>query len=48
MRWAEHVTHMGEMRVACNILIGKPEWKRPLARPRHRGEDNIRMDLRKI
>jgi hypothetical protein len=36
------------MRNAYNILVGKPEGKRPLGRPQHRWEDNIRMDLRKI
>jgi hypothetical protein len=39
---------MGEMRNAYNIFVGKPEVKRPLRRPRHRWEDNIRMDLREI
>jgi hypothetical protein len=39
---------MGEMRNAYSILVGKPEGKRPLRRPRHRWEDNIRMDLREI
>jgi hypothetical protein len=38
----------GEMRNVYNILIGKPEEKRPLGRSRHRWEDNIRMDLREI
>jgi hypothetical protein len=36
------------MRSVCSILVGKPEGKRPLGRPRHRWEDNIRMDLREI
>jgi hypothetical protein len=39
---------MGEKRIACRILVGKPEGKRPLGRPRRRWEDNIRMDLREI
>jgi hypothetical protein len=39
-RWAWHVARMGEMRNAYNILIGKPEGKRPLGRPRRRCEDN--------
>jgi hypothetical protein len=39
---------MGEKRNACKILVGKPEGKRPLRRPRRRWEDNIRMDLRNI
>jgi hypothetical protein len=39
---------MGEMRNAYNILVGKPDGKKPLGRPRHRWEDNIRMDLSEI
>jgi len=39
---------MGEMRNSYNILVGKPEGKRPLGRPRRRWEDNIKMYLRKI
>jgi hypothetical protein len=37
---------MGEKRNACRILVGNPEGKRPLGRPRHRWLDNIKMDLR--
>jgi hypothetical protein len=48
MRWAGHVVHMGEVRAAYDILVGKPEGRRPLERPRHRWEDNIKMDLREI
>jgi hypothetical protein len=36
LRWAGHVGRMGERRVACRVLIGKPEGRRPLGRPRHR------------
>jgi len=43
-----HVEHMGEMRNAYKILFGKPDRKRPLERPRHGLEDNIRMDAREI
>jgi hypothetical protein len=43
---AEHIARMGEIRNAYNILVGKPERKRPLGRPRRRGEDNTRMDLK--
>jgi ribosome biogenesis protein Nip4 len=39
---------MGEERKVCKVLVGKPEGKRPLERPRHRWEDVIRMDLREI
>jgi hypothetical protein len=45
MRWAGHVARMGEKRNAYSLLIGKPEGKRPLERPRRRWVDNIRMDL---
>jgi hypothetical protein len=48
MRWAGHVACMGVMRGAYNILVGRPEGRRPLGRPRRRWEDNIKMDLRKI
>jgi len=47
-RWVEHVACMGEMQNAYNSLVGKPEGKRPLRRPKHRWEDNIRLDLREI
>jgi hypothetical protein len=39
---------MGEMRNACRILVGKPEGKRPLVRPRRRWVDSIKMDLREV
>jgi hypothetical protein len=39
---------MGEVRGAYNILIGKPEWRKPLGRPRRRWKDNIRIDLGEI
>jgi hypothetical protein len=39
---------MGEVRGAYNILVGRPEGRRPLGRSRHRWEDNIKMDLREI
>jgi len=47
MRWAGHVTHMGEER-GYRVLVGKPEGKRPLGRPRRRWVDNIRMDLQEV
>jgi hypothetical protein len=48
MRWAGHVVRMGEVRGAHNILVGRPEGRRPLGRPRRRWEDNIKMDLWEI
>jgi hypothetical protein len=48
MRWAGHVGGMGETRNACRILVGKPEGKIPLGRPRRRWVDNIKMDLRDV
>jgi hypothetical protein len=46
MRWVGHVACMGEERKVYKVLVGKPEGKRPLGRPRRRWEDGIRMDLR--
>jgi hypothetical protein len=48
MRWVGHVARMGEVRVAYNILVGRPEGRRSLGRPRRGWEDNIRMDLGEI
>ena len=48
MRWAGHVTRMGEGRGVHRVLVGKPEGKRPLGRPRRRWDDNIKMDLREV
>jgi hypothetical protein len=45
MRWVGHVAFMGERRGAYRLFVGKPEGKRPLGRPRHRWEDNIKMGL---
>ena len=45
MKWAGHVVLMGEERGVYRVLVGKPELKRPLRRPRRRWVDNIRMDL---
>jgi hypothetical protein len=45
MRWAGHAAYRGK-RNAYRILVGKPEGKRPLGRPRRRWVDNIKMDLR--
>ncbi|KAJ4434012.1 hypothetical protein ANN_16331 [Periplaneta americana] len=43
-----HVARMGESRNAYRVLVGRPEGKRPLGRPRRRWEDNIKMDLREV
>jgi hypothetical protein len=48
MRWAGHVARMGEKRGVCRDLVGKPEGKRPLGRPRLRWEDNIKMGLQVV
>jgi hypothetical protein len=46
MRWAGHVARIGEEKKLCKVLLGKPEGKRPLRRPRRRWENEIRTDLR--
>jgi hypothetical protein len=48
MRWAGHVARMGEERGVHRVLVGKPEGKRPLWRPRRRWKDNIKMDLQVV
>ena len=48
MGWVGHVARMGEGRDFYRMLIGKPEGKRPLGRPRRRWEDNIKMDLEEV
>jgi hypothetical protein len=48
LRWVGHVARMGERKNAYRILVGKPEGKRPLGRPRQMWVDNIKMDLRDI
>jgi hypothetical protein len=48
MRWAGHVAQMGEKRNVYRLLVGKPEGKRPLGRPRCRWIDNIKIDLQEI
>jgi len=48
MRWAGHVVRMGEGRGTYRVLVGKPEGKRPMGRPRHRWEDNIKMYLQDV
>ena len=48
MRWAGHVARMGQERGVYRVLVGKPEGKRPVGRPRRRWEDNIKMDLLEV
>ena len=48
MRWAGHVARMREGRGVYRVLVGKPEGKRPLGRPRCRWENNIKMDLQEV
>jgi len=48
MRWAGHMARMGEERGAYRILVGKPEGRRPLRRPRRRWVDNVRVELQEV
>jgi len=48
MRWGGHEAHMGQEKGVYRVLVGKPEGKRPLERPRRRWVDNIRMDLQEV
>ncbi|KAJ4436735.1 hypothetical protein ANN_16867 [Periplaneta americana] len=48
LRWEGHVARMGESRNVYRVLVGRPEGKRPLGRPRRRWEDNIKTDLREV
>ena len=48
MRWVGHVARMGEERWVYRFLVGKPERRRPLGRPRRRWVDNVRMDLHEV
>ena len=48
MRWAEHAARTCERSAVYRVLVGKPEGKRPLGRPRHRWKDNIKMDLKEV
>ena len=47
-RWVWHVARMGEKRGVYRVLVGKPEGRRPMGRPRHRWVENIRMDLQEV
>jgi hypothetical protein len=48
MRWARHVEHIEKRRSAYSFLVGKPKGKRPLVRPKHRWDDNIKMDFQEV
>jgi hypothetical protein len=48
MKWAGHVALLEEDRGVHRVLVVKPEGKKPLERPRHRWEDNIKMDLQEV
>ena len=48
MRWGGHVARIGDGRGAYRVLVGKPEGRRPLGRPRRRWEDNIQIDLQDV
>ena len=48
LRWAGYVARMEKFRNAYRVLVGKPESKKPLGRPKRRWEDNIKMDLREV
>ena len=48
MRWVGHVACMRERRGIYRVLVGKPEGKRPLGRPKGRWEDNIKMDIQEV
>jgi hypothetical protein len=48
MRWVGYLARMGEGRGVNRVLVGRPEGKKPLGRPRRRWEDNIKMDLKEI
>jgi len=48
MRWVGHVTRMGKRRGIYRVLVGKPDGKRPLGRPRHKREGNIKIDLQEV
>ena len=48
IRWAGHVARMGEGRCVYRVLVGIPEGKKPLGRPRRRWEENFKMDLQEV
>jgi hypothetical protein len=48
MKWVGHITRIGERRDVFSVLVRKPEGKRPLGRPRHRWENNIKMYIQEL
>jgi len=48
MRWPGHVAHMGDRRVAYKVLVGKPEGKSPLGKPRRTWDNNINLGLQEV
>jgi len=48
MRWPKHVARLGEWRGLYRVLVGKPEGKSPLGRPRRRKDDNIKIDFQEV
>ena len=48
MRWPEHVAHMGDRGVAYKVLLGKPEGKSPLGKPRRTWDNNINLGLQEV
>jgi len=48
VKWAGHVADIGERRGAYRVVLGRPEWKRPLGGPRRRWEDNIKIDFQEM
>jgi hypothetical protein len=48
MRWVGHVERMGDRKCAYGVLVGRPEGRRPLGRPRRRREDNIKIELKDV
>jgi len=48
MRWARHVVRMGDRRDVYRVLVGKPDGKRQLGRPKHRLEDNVKINFQEV
>jgi hypothetical protein len=48
IKWSGHVARMGEIRNAYRILVGKPEGKKPIGKPSHRWENNIKLDRTEV